>query len=49
MTGSCSSARVIGIMEAAEFRYEETLLKEHKELIESDAIRKAAEVNKWLR
>ena len=43
------SLAVIGIMEAAEFRYEETLLEEHKELIESDAIRKAAEVNKWLR
>ena len=33
---------VIGIMEAIEFRYEESLFEEHKELIEADAIRKAA-------
>ena len=33
---------VIGIMEAIEFRYEESLFEEHNELIEADAIRKAA-------
>ena len=32
---------VIGIMEAIEFRYEESLFEEHKDLIEADAIRKA--------
>lgn len=33
---------VIGIMEAIEFRYEKSLFEEHKDLIEADAIRKAA-------